>query len=508
MKMKHNNYLCALVTVVMLCLSSCGKDFLDTHPSDQISQKDMFTSMANVKVAMNGVYRGLYRQYDNQEQDGQAGIMIFMDYLGEDIVHSAPGTTYYRDGYKWVDHTTESGGLTTFAFKFYYKIISDVNEILGGIDGVPGAENEKNAIKGECLALRAWGHFNLVQMYGKRYIGDTSTPNDGLGVAILLKSTTEPQPRATVEEVYAQVNKDLDQAIIYLTGAPSRANKTHVDISVAKGFKARVALTMQNWAVAAEYAKEARQPFGLMSNADYLSGFNSLINTEWMWGANQLADQLPAYGSFYAYMSANFNSAHTRPNPKLINKVLYNTIPKTDIRKSLWWDGTAADAVNFPGVIVASTGLPDPAQVRNAYMHRKYLVKDPAVSVGDIPFMRSAEMYLIEAEALASMGNYTGAWEALKPLALNRDPALVKTSLTVTDVMLQRRVELWGEGFRFLDLKRTNTGLSRTTTSTDITSPTLASRAGVTSVGVDDARWQFKIPLREIQTNPYIIQNL
>jgi hypothetical protein len=42
-------------------------------------------------------------------------------------------------------------------------------------------------------------------------------------------------------------------------------------------------------------------------------------------------------------------------------------------------------------------------------MHRKYLVKDPAVSAGDIPFMRVAEMYLIEAEARAQAGQAADA---------------------------------------------------------------------------------------------------
>ncbi len=518
--MKHKNYLMGLIAVVVLSMASCSKDFLDTHPSDQISQTDMFTSMANVKVAMNGVYRGLYRQYDGQEQDGQPAMMIFMDFMGEDILHSAAGTSYFRDAYKWIDHTSSSDGLTTFAFRFYYKTVSDVNEILAGIDGVPGTEAEKNAVKGECLALRAWGHFNLVQLYGKRYIKTQQNTQDG--VAILLKPTTEPQPRATVDEVYAQVNKDLDEAISYLAVAPSRANKTHVDLSVAKGIKARVALTQQDWDTAIKYAKEAREGYGLMSNADYLSGFNSLINTEWMWGANQLADQLPAYGSFFAYMSGNFNSAHTRPNPKLINKLLWDALPTSDIRKKLWWSGKTDDAVNFPGVIIAATGQPDPAQVRKPYMHRKYMVKDPAVSVGDIPFMRSAEMYLIEAEAYARRSDkpedLTSAWNAMLPMLLNRDPLIVRPSVStdpnllpqdqmINLVMFHRRVELWGEGFRFLDLKRTTEVLNRPLTSTAITSPTLSSLAGVLSVSEGDARWEFKIPLSEIQANPYIKQN-
>lgn len=303
--------------------------------------------------------------------------------------------------------------------------------------------------------------------------------------------------------MYTQINADPDAAIIHLTGVSARINKTYINATVAKGFKARVALTMQNWTAAARYASEAKDGT-LMSNNDHLSGFNNLSNVEWMWGANQLPDQLPSFGSFFAYMSGNFNSAHTRPNPKLINSKLHALITVSDIRKKLWWDGTAADLVNF-GVMNAASGKPEPSAKNVRLMHRKFMVKDLNVSAGDIPFMRLAEMYLIEAEAKARDGQFAAAADALFTLAKNRDPNYVKTTKTgqalLDDIMIQRRIELWGEGFRFLDLKRTNSALDRTgTVATTTLSTVLAIPAG-------DKRWQFLIPRREIQTNPAILQN-
>ncbi|RZL98017.1 MAG: RagB/SusD family nutrient uptake outer membrane protein, partial [Pedobacter sp.] len=292
--------------------------------------------------------------------------------------------------------------------------------------------------------------------------------------------------------------------IVCLTGAPQPVNKTHININVAKGLKARVALTTANWEVAARYAREAREGLSLMNNADYLKGFNDINNVEWMWGAHQLTDQLPAYGSFFAYMSANYNSVHTRTNAKFMNYLLYDAINVSDIRRKLWWDGQEATAKDFPGVIDVSTGLPDKNQVRAPKMHRKFTVKDPAISVGDIPYMRVAEMYLIEAEAKARGGSLKDAYTALVPLASNRDPeyaASVK-STTIAAIMIQRRIELWGEGFRFLDLKRTYTDLSRYESSG--ANPDLVNWRGVAAAS---AMWQFAIPRREINANPLIVRN-
>jgi len=494
-----------IVIFFLLTLGSCKKSYLDTVPSDQIASSEIFTSIANVKVALNGVYRSIYMQYSDQEQDGHPAIMIVMDFMGEDIVHTATGTTYFRGAYRWTDHRSVSGDLPYFSYRLYYRIIANVNLLLDGLDSVPNASAaDKNAVKGECLALRGWAHFMLVQLFGKRYDA-TTIPNTQLGVPILTKYTVDPQPRATVEQVYTQINKDLDDAIVLLSSAPARGlYRTHVDKSVAQGFKARVALTQQNYAVAAEYAKLALTNYELMTNAEYLAGFTDMKNSEWMWGAHQLAEQLPTYGSFYAYMSSNFNSAHTRPNPKKINTVLYGMITNTDIRKKLWCTNVS-DYDNFPGVIDASTGQPVASQTRAVYMQKKYVVPDPGVSAGDIPFMRVAEMYLIAAEAKAGLGLYTEAAELIKTLAKNRDPNYeTPPNLTsiVDDIILpQRRIELWGEGFRFLDLKRLDAGLARSGTGA---TSTLAS---VLTVAAGDNRWQFYIPRREIEANPLIVQN-
>lgn len=174
----------------------------------------------------------------------------------------------------------------------------------------------------------------MIQLFGQRY--DKTTSNSGLGLTIVLTPTTEKLPRSTVAEVYAVIVNDLTSAISNLTGAPTRSNASHINVNVAKGLRARVALAMQDWPTAAQMANEARQGFTLMSNAQYLQGFNNYTNPEWMWGSRQVADQTTYFYSFFAYMSADFNSTNIRTDPKCINSALYNAISATDVRKSLW----------------------------------------------------------------------------------------------------------------------------------------------------------------------------
>ncbi|MDT3401442.1 RagB/SusD family nutrient uptake outer membrane protein [Mucilaginibacter terrae] len=493
--MKHLKIFAALL--ISALLFSCSKEALNTNPTSGISDETAFASVDNAQKALNGIYRILYTQYTNQHRDGHGAIMINLDAMGEDYVRTNASYVYHYQSYRWLAHRNSADdNVNAFTYTFYYIVISNANQIIERIDGVEGEAATKAVIKGEALALRAWAHFQLVQLYGKRYDA-TTMPNSQLGIPIVITSSTEGQPRATVEAVYTQINKDLDEAISNLAATPASRTgsaKTHININVAKGFKARVALVMQNWPVAIKFAQEARAGIdNLMTNAQYTAGFTDINNTEWMWGIIQPADQVPTYGSFYAYMSANFNSAFTRVNPKLINSLLYAKIPTTDIRKKLWWDGTTADRANFPTIA---------SQTKVIYMHRKYQVPDVATRAGDIPYMRIAEMYLIEAEAQARAGNSTAAAQALLPLAKNRDAAYVLSTKTgaalVDDIMVQRRVELWGEGFRFLDLKRTNADLDRRGTNHKL------DVANIMYVPAGDPSWQWLIPQDEINSNPAI----
>lgn len=502
--MKNTLYKIFLLGLI-LTFSSCSKDYLETKPVDQLTEEDMFKNIVNTKAALNGTYRLLYQQLSNSEEDGHAAMMITMDYLGEDIVFSARGTDQFYYTHRWQDHRNAENALPLFAYRLYYRIISNANIILEKIDGVPDATDvDKKTIKGECLALRAFGHFMLVQLYSQRYVGGAT--NGQRGVQIMTKHSLESFPMSTVEEVYKQINDDLDLSITYLNGAPKRIYKTHIDRSVALGLKARVCLTQQNYPDAASYALQAVQGYSLMSRIDYLSGFNNIQNDEWMWGIQQKEEQVPTYGAFYAYMSSNFNSTHTRTNPKMINRQLYNTISATDVRKKMWCDDVN-DVANYPGVINGIKLTPVETQKRVRLMHNKFRVQNPVSRAGDIPLMRAAEMYLIAAEAYSFI-NDNDAKNILFVLANHRDPEYQTVSAKVgndlkEEIYDQRRVELWGEGFRFLDLKRRNVRLYRGLYNvTGVTSVW----ANVIEVAVGANAWQFKIPQREIDGNPYLVK--
>lgn len=487
---------CGLALTVMMSFIGCSEDFLDQTPTEGVSAGSATATTANLFLVINGIHRLLYTRQGSNGRGGYSAMLIQTDAIGEDLVMNARANGWWINAASWNDHTVATDSDNRHNWRIMYKVINNANIIIDGAEAAEGPDSERNAALGQALTYRAFAHFHLVQRYGKRY--EVGGNNTQLGIPLMLTPTTEAQARATVEEVYAQINADLDQAIPLLDGY-SRPNPSHINQSVAQGLKARVALVQGNYNDAIQYAIDARDGFDLMDNDEYQLGFNDYDNSEWIWGSHYNEEQGSAFTNFGAWMSRNFSSSNIRGNPKSINSLLYDMIPATDVRSKVF-DPTG-EHLNLPAGIEISS-----AHQRFPYTSQKFLSYSTGDSRGDVPYMRSAEMYLIEAEAKARLGMDADAAAALLPLAVNRDPAYVLSTNTgqalIDEILLQRRWELWGEGFRYTDLKRLNMALDRTGANHN------ASLLGnLLEVPAGDPDWEWKIPQDEMDANPLSEQN-
>lgn len=488
MKSNYIKLIFALVSIVIL--GSCSDDFLDKKPTEFVDYQGATKTTENLMTLLNGIHRSLYIRYEAQNENGLGSLMQQIDLAGEDVVFPVTNS-WYLQVYNWSAFTNENSQDLRFQFRTYYRIIRNANTIINAADAAIGSDADKKIVKGQALLYRAFCHYQLVQLFGERYVN--GAVNSQLGVPVVLTVGNDNFPRSTVEEVYTQINKDIDDANALLVGY-DKPNNSNLDLKVAQGLKARVALTQGNWQIAADYANKARTGKILMSTTDYVAGFNDYNNKEWMWGSHVNEVQTDYFGNFGAYMSRNYNSTVIRSCPKAINSKLYNIIPATDVR-SLLFDKTGKH-----------TALSLPSNyAKFPYTSQKFLSVSTGDSRCDIPYMRVAEMYLIEAEAKARLGSADAA-KVLFDFEIIRDPSYVLSTNTgqalIDEILLQRRIELWGEGFRFYDLKRTNSPLDRTGANHDS-----GIVNGVMNVAPTDKRWQWLIPRAEINANPLIVQN-
>ena len=403
---------------------------------------------------------------------GAEGAMMCSDIAADDITWQT--NTWMKASYmNWGCNQNAANGYNRIFWEFYYDRIKEANKLLEALSLIEPylSENTRtlfSQIKGEALCIRAWGHLNLVQIYAERYneVGN----NIQLGIPYRESSSIAALPRHTVEEVYNKINKDLDVAADLLEGIEikyyyPRIIENHYTEKVVYGLKARASMAMHDYANAiinVEKAISLAEESGnlLMTGEQLYHGFADIIwdTQEAMWASSPNDDETIYFYSFYAYMSWNYSSTAIRQGVKCINADTYDTMSKTDIRRN-WWDATGQKSVPLSSF----TKIP--------YQNRKFKARSfdssdySSTSVGNVPYMRLAELYLTYAEALARAGRDAEAQTVFSKFQITRDPSYTSKGnigdALIEEIMNSRRIELWGEGFRFYDLKRLHLPIKR-----------------------------------------------
>ena len=123
------------------------------------------------------------------------------------------GTTHlpeHDQAYEWKDFTGIDQDTPSQYWTATYDAIAHANEVLAVIDEMPGERAQKNAVKGEALLTRAYGHFMLVNLFAKHY--DPATADTDPGIPYVEEPETvfiKKYTRNTVEEVYDKIENDM-----------------------------------------------------------------------------------------------------------------------------------------------------------------------------------------------------------------------------------------------------------------------------------------------------------
>lgn len=503
--MKKNLFKYLLVGMAACSLTACC-DQLETAPSASVSGDQLLGSATNALIPLNGVYRAMYtagvsNAANTHQCFGISAYNIMADVMGEDFIMAAQGSGWfwYDCVYQVKDMYTSTAWRSYDTWNGYYTWISNVNYIINAGDAMTGTDSEKNYVLGQAYAVRAYTYFMLAQLYARTYKGHETEPC----VPLYTEPTdihTDGKPRATVEEVYQQITDDLEHAITCLSATTeARASMTHINLGVAYGFQARVALVMEDWNTAKEAAENAILNSGCqVGTGDNLTkGMNSVELPNVMWGAAISADQSGMYAGFFTHLDVDAH-AYGESARKQINKQLYAKMGVNDIRRN-WWNPN------------------DPNNEEGGYQQEKFKFADVSLWTGDYIWMRVEEMYLTAAEAYCRLGDESKARLNLNAVMQQRDAdynctktgtALGKltsdeTGSLLEEIITQRRIELWGEFGRIYDIRRLKQGFTRTT---DMGWPASALIQGTDTQDPESYAWVMTIPQSEFDGNPSLDQ--
>ncbi|MBQ8674220.1 MAG: RagB/SusD family nutrient uptake outer membrane protein [Bacteroides sp.] len=472
------------IAIALVATTFVGCTDLDTFPesgtvTEEQKGETIVNDPAKAEAGVNAVF-AQYSQYlpnynaiggSRHNDFGYAALMLMMDTNGHDM--PSP-----YNGYNWASGALDFGSRVytdpdcIIFWNTLYQQIFVANNVVASIDTETEDPTQQYYLA-QALGSRAFAYWVLAQLYQFTYVDSQDKPCVPLITEANAASVaTDGCARSTVKEVYEQIMADLNKAVTCMENTTvTKSDKRYLSKASVYGLRARVNLTMQNWAEAAQDADQAINSFAgrPYSRAEVsVPTFWDSNDASWMWAIIIAeSDDIVQTGiinwpSHMASLNYGYNSYF---GGRQINKALYNTIPATDVRKG-WWTNSEGLSDNLNAEQQEYMASCEYGPYTNVKFGPYNNLVGTDVNANDIPLMRIEEMYLIKAEGLAMSGSTPDAKTLLEEfIRTYRDASYTcDTSSSAglqEEIYRQRRIELWGEGLNWFDLMRLKKDVDR-----------------------------------------------
>jgi hypothetical protein len=483
-----------IAAIALIGLSSCSKDVLSPVPSNAISDEQIFSDVASAQTALNAgvAYIGNYMTFTLSS--------VMSDVMGEDALMT--NGNYGIDTYNWnlysYTYSQVPGedpwwfGYANYIWEYDYKGIDIANNIIYYSESMPEGATKQNLLA-QAHALRGFMYLRLIRLFAATY---TSNP-DGPGVIlhkVPANAASEHIGRSSIKDTYALILEDLE----YGRKNCSDANTYYFTPKSCALFMARAYLDMADYANAAKYASEAASGTfdgsNLMSQAEYQGGFYD-PNGEWLMGFefNQTTSNYYASLPSFYYLAKSAFSADEKGKANPSDLQYLDTEEEVNyFEEPLYGYSTVRFTTRFRNRFEDSDCrklFPFYFYEEDGWFTSKFSHKDLFIGDADFPLARIAEAYLIKAECDAHTGG--NAKSVLNALQTARGAS--PTDASLENIYIERRKELYGEGFRLQDIKRLHQSLDR--------SPDPEHWATVKTLPADSPRFMLPIPDVEMLYN-------
>jgi hypothetical protein len=477
--MKLNKIIIIGVLSIFIGTSSCKK-LLTVPETDLIAGETAMSTITYAEQSVIGIYAAMNIEMNILLNATFADEVAKSEFYNAVTTHEwqyGPGDVGLRDNFTGI--------------AYQYRIVNRANVLLAALptsDSTKVGDEVKRArLKGEALFLRAYAHFDAFRYYCNNY--DPA----GLGMPYMEASSLEPTPRINMGDFFQKLNADLAAAKGLLPNNLSDIDRANV--ATVSALQARVALYMRNWTAAETFATEYINAVPLATIAQFPGIWTDANSAEQSFRLKRTATIGGRIGSLFRGTSS--------ASPTLnIGLVTWKPSEK------LWSSYNAANDVRFAAYLKDEpllTAAGRPSRIIQKYAGTGYATPNENVAFGKV--FRTAEMYLIRAEARAEQNKYTGALSAesdINTLRTNRITGYVNVTFAskqeaIDAILLERFKELAFEGHRFFDLRRKGLPVSRLAVD--------APSAQGTTLAAGNFRFVLPIPLPEITTNPMMQQN-
>lgn len=409
-----------LTTAVLI---SCD-DFLEVGPNKSELDTELVYENDNTAIAaLEGVYHKL------QESGFASGNAQSLTFLGNTLADDAREYTATVDRFDfYINSLLADNGTNNIIWSSAYKQLYNTNALLEGIkNNIDLSEKTKRRIEGEAKFIRAFIYYYLVHLYDEVPL-----------VLITDYHINQILARTSVSEIYDQIQKDLEEALVYLPEDYVHSEGEHIRPTqyAAYTLLARLALWKEDYSQAVSYTSKV-----------ITSGKYSLVEPDEAFKANSAE-------SIWQLVPVNPNTGANEGNLFILEN--NPAAPNNSASQSLTddfitiWETNDLRYQNWIGIYTEGDD--------DYYYPFKYKIKAGGDTEEYSMVLRYAELYLIRAEAYAKSGNVQAALDDLN-IIRNRAGLSNWTTADITDieqaVLDERRRELFSEwSHRWLDLRR------------------------------------------------------
>ncbi|MDN5289460.1 MAG: carbohydrate-binding protein SusD [Mucilaginibacter sp.] len=433
--MKSKNIL--YITVLVLLSTTGCKKALDLEQKGVYNSDNYFKTQADAVNAVTGIYSLL------EGEDYIAHAETTFDVASDD---------YWRSGDHSEDEAIEnltydaSNAQVNYSWKWKYET---VNRSTNCILNIPKITNIDAAIKtrsiGEAYFFRAFGYWRLMVIYGD--------------VPIITEDDYTKQnfnvPKSPIEDVRKQIESDLKLAIANLPESYGAADRGRVSKGTALGLLTKLYMYWEKFPEAIATGQQVISNSNYALAANYQDNFTrkNETSTELLFSIQAVQNIIQNDFTVYYIPRPWGGYGFSQPLQGLADEFEANDPRK---QATLLGVGDQIDIGDGSGLTTFTSDLS-----ATGYVFRKYAVFNTAAAGGGVdhtfavPLMRSADIYLLVAEALIRTQG-AGAGDALINQIRHRASASLPSvsGAGMTQLIHERRVELAGEGERHQDLMR------------------------------------------------------
>ncbi len=466
----------ALLSAVLLLSTAC-EDFLSTSPESFMTPEEFLNSRSWAESSLSGVYKTFHSEYYQFDMFVNGDATADLAYAGGDN-----NANFEIDDL----NVTPTNDNVKRDWGYLYEAIGTANAFLNKVDSIQDenfSQVDRDKMKGEVMFIRAIHYFNLVQLWG--------------GVPLVLKADDQSSsslPRATVDEVYAQIIKDLEFGVENLPATSAYQGRVRKAASQALLAKVYATKPVKDYSKVLEYCNAvlADGQYSLVTNYEFLFDGQHENTTESLFEIQFLANTAGNWG-----VQLFLPPSLTQDGWKKFNT------PSKELIEAYDEEGDAlrkSASVLFEDVTGSYSD-----DIWGTYMPFSYKLKQPNAwnSSNNIIYLRLADVILLKAEALNELNDLNGAAAELNKIRArvnlpDKNPA-TKAEMSLA-IERERMLELALEGHRWFDLKRTNRAL-------DVMKASGTRRPNQTYSYIDQNDLLWPIPQSERDKNPNLTQN-